>query len=326
MLDAADEGVQVGLVVGLDRGDPVVEAVAVQAGEDLGEFRHVPGEGVQVRAAFPGFGEFRLLVVVEVAGVGGDPPGQVTGFGRPGDGGRGGAGPAERQDVVADDVVAACVAAFFEFGVQLAGVGAALVPPLVQVGLVVVEQRGPAVPDLGEQVIDGRGVVEAADGSRGQASLARDRLDALALGFQCLDEVMPLPGADGERRLPGAAGGSAGRGLLQAGDFRGLGGSGLFRFSGGGFFQAGAVPGRGLAHVLAQVVVDVPPVGDLLRTGCALPRAVGVGAGPVAADHLYPGMLLQPVRDGARLAVAEQVNGPAGLDVDEDGAVVPAAA
>ena len=36
-------------------------------------------------------------------------------------------------------------------------------------------------------------------------------------------------------------------------------------------------------------------------------------------------MFLQPVRDGARLAVAEQVNGPAGLDVDEDGAVVPAA-
>jgi hypothetical protein len=37
-------------------------------------------------------------------------------------------------------------------------------------------------------------------------------------------------------------------------------------------------------------------------------------------------MFLQPVRDGGRLAVAEQVNGPAGLDVDEDGAVVPAAA
>jgi len=37
-------------------------------------------------------------------------------------------------------------------------------------------------------------------------------------------------------------------------------------------------------------------------------------------------MFLQPVRDGGRLAVAEQVNGPAGFDVDEDGAVVPAAA
>jgi hypothetical protein len=37
-------------------------------------------------------------------------------------------------------------------------------------------------------------------------------------------------------------------------------------------------------------------------------------------------MFLQPVRDGGRLAVAEQVNGPAGLGVDEDGAVVPAAA
>jgi hypothetical protein len=37
-------------------------------------------------------------------------------------------------------------------------------------------------------------------------------------------------------------------------------------------------------------------------------------------------MLLQPVRDCVSLPVAEQVNGPAGLDVDEDGAVVPAAA
>lgn len=33
--DAVGEGVQVGLVVGADGGEPVVEAVAVQAGEDL---------------------------------------------------------------------------------------------------------------------------------------------------------------------------------------------------------------------------------------------------------------------------------------------------
>ena len=36
-------------------------------------------------------------------------------------------------------------------------------------------------------------------------------------------------------------------------------------------------------------------------------------------------MFLQPVRDGGGLTVAEQVNGPSGLDVDDDGAVVPAA-
>jgi len=49
-LEAVGEGVQVGLVVGLDVGDPVVEAAAVQAGEDLGELGDVPGERVQVRA------------------------------------------------------------------------------------------------------------------------------------------------------------------------------------------------------------------------------------------------------------------------------------
>jgi hypothetical protein len=71
--------VQVRLVVGFDGGDPVVELAAVAAGEDLGELGDVPGEGVQVRAAFPGLREFLLLLVVQVVRVGGDPPGQVTG-------------------------------------------------------------------------------------------------------------------------------------------------------------------------------------------------------------------------------------------------------
>ena len=64
---------QVRLVVGLDRGDPVIEAVAVAAGEDLGELGDVPGEGIQVRAARCGLRELGFLVVIEVARVGGDP-------------------------------------------------------------------------------------------------------------------------------------------------------------------------------------------------------------------------------------------------------------
>ncbi len=66
VVQAAGEGVQVGLVVGLDGFDPCAEAVAVQAGEDLGELGDVPGEGVQVRAAFPGPGEPGFAVVIEV--------------------------------------------------------------------------------------------------------------------------------------------------------------------------------------------------------------------------------------------------------------------
>jgi len=248
--------VQVRLVVGLDGGDPVVEAAAVAAGEDLGELGDVPGEAVQVRAAPSGLREFGFLIVVEVVRVGGDPPGQVTGFGRAGDGGRGGTCLAEREDVVADSAVAALVSAFFQLGVELDDVGDAVVPPLVQVGLVLIQDRRPPVFYLGQQLADGFGVVEAADGLFREAGLALDGLDALALGFQGLDQVVPLPGADRQRRLLNAAGGGIDRGLLQVRSLPRIGGGGLFRFFRGGFFQAGAVPGRGLVHVLAQVVVN----------------------------------------------------------------------
>ncbi len=156
----------------------------------------MPGERVQVRAACPGLRELGLLVVVQVVRVFEDPAGEVAGFRRAWDGGRGGAGLAEREDVVADGAVSARVPALFELGVQLADVGAALVPPLVQVGLVVVQERRASVPDLDEQLVDGGGAAEAADGPLGQAGLAHDGLDALALGAQRLDLLIPLPCAD----------------------------------------------------------------------------------------------------------------------------------
>ena len=94
--DAVGEGVQVGLVVGIDGGELVVEAVAVQAGEDLGELGDVAGARVQVRAVLPGPGEFLLFLVVEAVRVGEDPAGQVAGLGRSGDGG--GAARVSRKD------------------------------------------------------------------------------------------------------------------------------------------------------------------------------------------------------------------------------------
>ena len=122
---------------------------------------------------------------------------------------RGGCAP------VADGPVAALVAAVLELGVKPADVGAALVPPLVQVGLVVVQERRPPVPDLGEQLSGGGGAVEAADGLLGQAGLPHDRLDALALGAQRLDLLIPLAGADGQGGLLRPPGGRRGCGLLQ---------------------------------------------------------------------------------------------------------------
>jgi hypothetical protein len=73
---------------------------------------------------------------------------------------------------------------------------------------------------------------------------------------------VPLAGAHGQGGLPRAPGGGLGCGLLQARS--GLAAGGLPRLRlGRGFFQAAPVPGRRLRHVLRQVVIDVPPVGDL---------------------------------------------------------------
>jgi hypothetical protein len=116
-----------------------------------------------------------------------------TGFRRGGYGGRGGAEVAECLHVVADGAIAATVAAVAELGVQPPDVGAALVPPLVQVRLVVIQQRRPAVHGLGQQLVNGLGTVEAADGFLGQAGAAHYRLDAQALRAQRLYLLIPFP-------------------------------------------------------------------------------------------------------------------------------------
>jgi hypothetical protein len=57
--------VQVGLVVGLDGGDPGIQPVAVPAGEDLGELGDVPGESIQARAAVLDLLELEFVVFIE---------------------------------------------------------------------------------------------------------------------------------------------------------------------------------------------------------------------------------------------------------------------
>jgi hypothetical protein len=57
-----------GQVVGADGGDPGVEAVAVQAGDHLGELLNVAAQSVQVGAGGPYLRELELLAVVEVVG------------------------------------------------------------------------------------------------------------------------------------------------------------------------------------------------------------------------------------------------------------------
>jgi len=69
--DAPGEGVQLGLVVGFDPGEPVLEGEqALAAGHHLGEAGDVAGQGVQVRAAGGDVCEPGLVIGVEVAGAG----------------------------------------------------------------------------------------------------------------------------------------------------------------------------------------------------------------------------------------------------------------
>jgi hypothetical protein len=85
------------------------------------------------------------------------------------------------------------------------------------------------------------------------------------------------------------------------------------------------VTGHCLLYVLGEVVPQVPPVGYLDRCGCAGAGAVGVGAGAVPADHLHPGVLEQPGREGVGFPVREQVDRTVGIHVDQHGAVPVAA-
>jgi hypothetical protein len=90
--------------------------------------------------------------------------------------------------------------------------------------------------------------------------------------------------------------------------------------------QAGAVAGGRAPGRLGEVVQQVPPVGGLDGERGAAGRALGVAAAPVPADHLYPRPAAQPRLERLRGSLRQHVDGPAGLDVDEHGAVdMPAA-
>jgi hypothetical protein len=75
--DAAGEGVQAGQLVKVDGVDPPGQALAVAAGHHLGEYGDVAGDGAELRAAGFDLAELDGLVVGEVAGVAGDPPGYL---------------------------------------------------------------------------------------------------------------------------------------------------------------------------------------------------------------------------------------------------------
>ena len=215
LLEPGGEGVQVGLVIGLGGGDPGIEAVAVAAGEDLGELGDVICQRVQVGAAGPHVFELDLLVLVEGGGVAQDPARHVPGLRRRGRGRRGRAQRPEGLQVVPHDAVAAGVAGLFDLGVQLQHVGAPGVPPLVQVGLELIQDRWPPAAGLGQQVLGASRAGEPAHRFFGQPEFPHDRFDALALGQQCLHRLVPFTGALDQRGVLEPLACRGGRGQLQ---------------------------------------------------------------------------------------------------------------
>jgi hypothetical protein len=68
---------------------------------------------------------------------------------------------------------------------------------------------------------------------------------------------------------------------------------------------------------LGEVLPEVEPVGDLDGVRRSGAGTVGVGAGPVPADHLDAGMSGKPVGERLGVAAFQQVKRGASLAVDQ---------
>ncbi|UVS79425.1 hypothetical protein Actkin_03173 [Actinokineospora sp. UTMC 2448] len=77
---------------------------------------------------------------------------------------------------------------------------------------------------------------------------------------------------------------------------------------------------------LAEVVPQMPAIGDLDRLGRTTSGSVGIGARAVTTDDTDTGMPRQPRGHGVRRSVRQQIDRPVGAHVDEHGAVVVSAA
>jgi hypothetical protein len=78
---------------------------------------------------------------------------------------------------------------------------------------------------------------------------------------------------------------------------------------------------HGLLNRVGEVLPQVEAVGDMDGVGGAEPCGLGVGGGAVTADDLHTRVDGQPGAHGLHGAIGQQVDRPAGLDVDQDGRV-----
>lgn len=77
----------------------------------------------------------------------------------------------------------------------------------------------------------------------------------------------------------------------------------------------------GLLQSCRQVLQQVPAIRDFQCMRGGFLYRLGVGGGPVPADDLRSRMVLEPGRERLRGTVGQHVHDPAGLDVDQHGAV-----
>jgi hypothetical protein len=75
---------------------------------------------------------------------------------------------------------------------------------------------------------------------------------------------------------------------------------------------------------VTQLAQQMPPIAHLNRIRCPLTDAVCVGAGPIAGNHLYPGMLTQPPSEAVSLPIRQQVDHRIAFQIDQNSSI-PAA-
>ncbi len=61
-------------------------------------------------------------------------------------------------------------------------------------------------------------------------------------------------------------------------------------------------------HRIAEIAEKVPAIGNLQGSGCPVPSAFCIGTGSVANDDLDPGMLFEPLGDGVRRPIRQEID------------------
>ena len=189
--------------------------------------------------------------------------------------------------------------------------------PVVQVGLERVQHAGPHAAD--QQRLDIVGAEVAAHGLEVQVQFAGDRAHRQATFAQLMGLVIPLAGVlDPHRvRRPERHDQVHWVAWVKAG----------VRLADDRLGQAGMVYGDQPLHVPAQVVPQVPPVGNLDRGRRTVTGAVRISAGPVPADHLHPGVGAEPAGEVSGFPTDQHIHRPVTVgQVDQHRAVmVPSA-